>query len=124
MTPSLAEMLRGNFMCLAQPPDPEAAGEFMASKVAVIALLNLLAAQELEKAGALEAENAELEAMLGPPGELPADPAERNAHLRRALIRHHEALETRGADDAAVLAIYRRMAERWLLELPPLPASV
>lgn len=124
MTPRLAEMLRGNFVCLATPPDPEAAGDYMAAKVVVVALLNLLAAQELEKAGALEAENADIAALVGQAGEGGA-PQERNAALRRALIRWHQDAEARGdtAADAAALALYRRMAERWALDLPPLPPA-
>lgn len=122
MTPSLSDLLRGNFMCLATPPDPEAAGDYAAGRVMVVALLNLLAAQELEKAGALDAENAEIAELIGESGEADT-PDARNAALRRALVAWHEAAEARGDREAdrAALALYGRMAERWSLDLPPLP---
>lgn len=122
MTPSLPDLLRGNFLCLATPPDPEAAGDYAAGRVTVVALLNLLAAQELEKRGFFEAENAEIAALIGEPGEGDT-PEAVNASLRAALARWHETAEARDDRDAdrAALALYRRMAERWALELPPLP---
>lgn len=124
MTPSMPDLLRGNFLCLATPPDPEAAGEFAAGRVTVVALLNLLAAQEWALRGRLDEENAEIAALIGEAGA-GGTPEERNAALRRALTAWHEAVEARGdrESDRAALALYRRMAARWALELPPLPAG-
>ena len=51
MTPSLPDILVGNFMCMADPGPPEQQGEFMAGKVGLVALLSLLAAQEAERGG-------------------------------------------------------------------------
>jgi hypothetical protein len=49
MTPALSDILRGNFLSLAIPAPVESQGDFMTGKVAVIALLSLLAAQEAER---------------------------------------------------------------------------
>lgn len=124
MTPPLPELLRGNFICLATPPDPEEAGEFTAGRVMVVALLNLLAAQEWELRGRFDEENAEIAALIGGAAE-GGTPEAVNGSLRRALAAWHEAAEARGDAhaDRAALALYRRMAARWALELPPLPAS-
>lgn len=137
MTPSLPDILVGNFMCMIDPPPPEQQGEFMAGKVAVVALLSLLAAQEAERgAAARVAENAAIQALLD---EAAADyPTEAitgtgdlsisaldaaNARLRQALIRLHEAVEARGdvARHHAILRLYVRMADLRRLDMPPLP---
>ena len=139
MTPTLPDILRGNFMSLAMPMTPDMAGDFMTTRVGVIGLLNLLAAQEAERgtAGAL-AENDAIKAVLregasaGHDVEI-ADPVTdatpaaidaRNAALRRALIGLHEAVEQTGDEtlDRRILALYRRMAEGRKLILPPIPA--
>jgi len=139
MTPSVPDILVGNFLCMAEPGPPEQQGEFLAGKVAVVALLSLLAAQEAERgAAARVAENAAIRAILsesradyGLEADWPADPAEPtisvldrvNAALRRALIGLHEAIETRGdtARHAQILRLYAQMAEWRRLDLPPLP---
>ncbi len=140
MTPTLAEILRGNFMALAVPATAETAGDYLASRVAVIALLNLLAAQEAERGeAAAHAENDAIAVLLGDaaaagyrvdavvetaaPGPDPRD--RRNAALRRALIGLHEAVERQRdrAFDTRILALYRQMAAWRRLELPPLPAA-
>lgn len=137
MTPSLPDILVGNFMCMIDPPPPEQQGEFMAGKVAVVALLSLLAAQEAERGVAARVtENAAIQAVLN---EAAADYAVEaltgtddlslaaldaaNARLRQALIRLHEAVEARGdtARHHAILRLYARMAELRRLEMPPLP---
>jgi len=137
MTPSLPDILVGNFMCMIDPPPPEQQGEFMAGKVAVVALLSLLAAQEAERgAAARVAENAAIQALLD---EAAADyPTEAitgtgdlsisaldaaNARLRQALIRLHETVEARGdvARHHAILRLYARMADLRRLDMPPLP---
>ncbi len=137
MTPTLAEILRGNFMSLAIPATPDMAGDFMSTRVGVIALLNLLAAQEAERGSA--AAVTESRAITGliaiapdygvsiPPEPDDASPAaidRHNAALRRALTVLHEAVEARGDTilDATILALYGAMAEGRKLSLPPLPA--
>ena len=136
MTPTLPEILRGNFMSLAIPATPDMAGQFMTARVSVIALLNLLAAQEAERgtAGAVR-ENRLISDLLGSapayavvvpePTDDPSPAAidAQNAALRRALITLHEAVEQRGDDalEAAILALYAAMAEGRKLTLPPLP---
>lgn len=141
MTPSLPDILVGNFLCMAEPPPPESAGEFMAGKVGVVALLSLLAAQEAERGlSARVWENAAIRAVLTDAAEAYGDAfAEAgagvdtdftlgaldraNAALRRSLIALHEAVETAGdvARDHAILRLYARMADARRLDMPPLP---
>lgn len=137
MTPTVPEILRGNFTALATPPAAETGGEYLASRIGVVALLNLLAAQEVEAGeGAALTENAAIAALLGDaaiagyPAAVPAagaclSSAERdrhNASLRRALIEVHEAVELAGdrALDRRILALYRDMAAGRRLVLPPM----
>jgi hypothetical protein len=144
MTPTLPEILRGNFTGLMAPSAPETAGDFSVVRVAAIALLNLLAAQEAAQSElAILAENREIARLLaaanqaGYPIDIPAPEAgaegeaagpaardARNAVLRRALITLHSAVESRGdrALDRRILALYRSMAAGRRLDLPPLPA--
>jgi hypothetical protein len=139
MTPSLPDILVGNFMCMADPGPPEQQGEFMAGKVGLVALLSLLAAQEAERGvGARVEENALIRAALedaaagyGLDADWPATEALTlgaldavNAALRKALIALHEAVEAREdwPRHHAILRVYARMAELRRLELPPLPA--
>ncbi len=140
MTPSLPDILVGNFMCMADPGPPEQQGEFMAGKVGLVALLSLLAAQEAERGAASRVtENALIRAALT---EAAADyglevailpstddvtflALDRvNAALRTALIGLHEAVEARDdtARHHAILRLYVRMADLRRLDLPPLPA--
>ena len=140
MTPSLPDILVGNFLCMADPGPPEQQGEFMAGKVGVVALLSLLAAQEAERGVAARvAENAAIRAILddaaGDHGidgvDLPLtddvslSALDRvNAALRLALIDLHERVEARGDTPRhhAILRLYARMADLRRLDLPPLPA--
>jgi hypothetical protein len=140
MTPSLPDILVGNFMCMADPGPPEQQGEFMAGKVGLVALLSLLAAQEAERGVAARVEeNALIRAMLDEAAAdhgldvagLPATGALTisaldgvNAVLRKALIGLHEAVEARDdtARHHAILRLYVKMAELRRLDLPPLPA--
>ena len=140
MTPSLPDILVGNFLCVMDPGPPEQQGEFMAGKVAIVAILSLLAAQEAERgAAARVAENAAIRAALdeaaadygldvsGLPSteDLTFSALDRvNAALRGALIGLHEAVETRSdtARHHAILRLYARMADLRRLDLPPLPA--
>lgn len=139
MTPSLPDILVGNFMCMADPGPPEQQGEFMAGKVGLVALLSLLAAQEAERGVAARVEeNALIRAMLqaavadyGLAADWPATDALTiaaldgvNAALRKALIGLHEAVEAREdwPRHHAILRLYVKMAALRRLELPPLPA--
>lgn len=140
MTPSLPDILVGNFLCMADPGPPEQQGEFMAGKVGLVALLSLLAAQETERGVAARAsENAAIRAVLGEAAgayglDVAAMPSTEdltftaldrvNAALRKALIGLHEAVEARNdaARHHAILRLYAKMAELRRLDLPPLPA--
>ncbi|PHY22182.1 hypothetical protein [Caulobacter sp. BP25] len=137
MTPSLPDILVGNFMCMIDPPPPEQQGEFMAGKVAVVALLSLLAAQEAERGiAARVTENAAIQALLNEAARDYAVEAlmgtddlslaaldAANARLRLALIGLHEAVEAQGdtARHHAILRLYARMADLRRLDMPPLP---
>lgn len=137
MTPSLPDILVGNFMCMIDPPPPEQQGEFMAGKVAVVALLSLLAAQEAERGVAARVtENAAIQVLLDEAsGDYVIEGVETtddlsiggldkvNAQLRRALIGLHEAVEARGDTRRhhAILRLYVRMADLRRLDMPPLP---
>ncbi len=147
MTPTLAELLLGNFLALADAPPPESMGEFMAGKLGVVAMICVLGAQEAERGPAARAwENAAFRALfartadrydgtLG--GRLAAAAATvdedasvtgmdaSNASLRRVLIDLHIAAEDAGdrALDREILALYGEMAEQRRLDLPPLPAA-
>lgn len=143
MTPTVPDLLLGNFLCLIDPPPPEAMGEFMVGRVAVIGMISLLAAQEAERG--IEArlwENSAIRAVLSRSGidygqrfrdasrkhdenfNLAALDAA-NAKLRRELIVLHEMAEDR--DDTKlhkeIIALYVKMAQARRLDLPPLPGS-
>ena len=140
MTPSLPDILVGNFMCMADPGPPEQQGEFMAGKVGLVALLSLLAAQEAERGVAARVrENALIRATLDEAtGDYGLDSSawpvtetltmtaldSVNAALRKALNSLHEVVEAR--EDTvrhhAILRLYAEMADLRRLDLPPLPA--
>ena len=140
MTPSLPDILVGNFMCMADPGPPEQQGEFMAGKVGLVALLSLLAAQEAERGVAARVEeNALIRAALAEAAvdygldlaglpftdEVTVSALDRvNAALRTALIGLHEAVEARGDTTRhhAMLRLYAKMADLRRLDLAPLPA--
>lgn len=133
MTPTLAEILHGNFLSLATPATPDMAGEFMATRIGAIALMNALAAQEAERgSGTAVVENRAIAAVLIDASnyaiKLPAtddDPSPaaidaRNAALRRALIDLHEAAEARNdtATEDRILDLYCTMAAGRILRFP------
>jgi len=142
MTPALPDILRGNFLCLAVPGPPEQQGEFMATRVGVIALLSLLAAQEVERGTTARVwENDAIAAVLAEAAEaygvqyaeiadttaqdLSLEALDRaNAALRRGLIALHEAVETAGdlARHRTIIGLYGQMAGKRRLDLPPLPS--
>ena len=142
MTPALPDILRGNFLCLAVPGPPEQQGEFMATRVGVIALLSLLAAQEVERGTTARVwENDAIAAVLAEAAEaygvqyaeiadtsaqdLSLEALDRaNAALRRGLIALHEAVEAAGdlARHRTIIGLYGQMAGKRRLDLPPLPS--
>lgn len=146
MTPTVPELLAGNFLCLIDPPPPEAMGDFLAGKVAVVGLISLLAAQEAERGiearvwenGAIRAVFSDAAAACGDDlgarlsaaaGETDADLSlgaldRANAKLRRLLTELHIAAEAREdrALDRRILALYQQMADQRMLNLPPMPA--
>ena len=138
MTPTVSELLLGNFLTLMDPPPPEAMGDFMAGKVAVTGMIAMLAAQEAERgAEARLWENGAIRDLLTRGGAaIPAEAAtdkdfsicgldRTNAALRRALIALHIAAEEKGdrALDHAILCFYVKSADMRRLDMPPLPAS-
>lgn len=143
MTPTVPELLMGNFLCLMEPPPPEAAGDFLQARIGVTGMISLLCAQEAERGVAARVwENGAIRATLteaaGAYGAAFAEAAkgedsdlslaaldQANAALRRALIDLHIAVETArdAARDTAIRALYVRMADARRLDLPPLPAG-
>ncbi|MDP1629956.1 MAG: hypothetical protein Q8L66_00875 [Caulobacter sp.] len=143
MTPTVPELLLGNFLCLMDPPPPESSGDFLQSRIAVTGMIALLCAQEAERGIEARAwENTAIRALLtdaaptygaafaeaatGEDRDLSLTAMDRaNAALRRALIDLHIAVETaRDATlDDAIRALYVKMADARRLDLPPLPAG-
>lgn len=138
MTPTVSELLLGNFLCLLEPPPPEAMGDFLSGRVVVTGMIAALAAQEAEKgADTRQWENTTIRDMLRQAaptyGAQYANAAELtcssqtisaldalNVTLRQALIALHIAAEDRG--DVAlhhdIIRLYRDMAQRHRLDLP------
>ena len=143
MTPTVPELLMGNFLALMEPPPPESSGDFLQSRVAVTGMISLLCAQEAERGMAARVwENGairDLFARVAPAyGPAFAEAAKgqdadfsltamdaANAALRRSLIALHIAVETArdAALDTEIRGLYVQMAEARRLDLPPLPAS-
>lgn len=143
MTPTVPELLLGNFICLMAPPPPESSGDFLQARIAVTGMISMLCAQEAERG--IEArvwENRALrevlagaagvygqrfaEAAKGEDNDLSLAALDRtNAALRKALIDLHIAVEqARDAGlDTALRALYVRMADARRLDMPPLPAG-
>lgn len=139
MTPTVAELLLGNMVAFSEPPPPEAMGEFMASRIGIVGMISMLAAQEADRGAAVRIwENGAIRALLaraaptyGPAPDVPDGEATIaaldavNAGLRRALIALHEAVEAaRDRDlDREILDLYVEMAHARRLDLPPFPVS-
>lgn len=138
MTPTVSELLLGNFLTLMEPPPPESAGDFMAGKIGVTGMIAMLAAQEAERgAEARLWENGAIRDLLTQGGvAIPAEAAvdkdfsicgldRTNAVLRRALIELHKQAEENGDRtlDHAILRFYVKSADMRRLEMPPLPAT-
>ena len=136
MNPTLTDLLVGQAVAIAAPQPPEAGGDYMASRLGMIAMSATLAAQEAERGPAVRIwENQAIQALLDRMADargyetverLPVEDFtwsgldRRNASLRRALIALHEAAESRGdrAAQADILDLYVAMAEARRLELP------
>ena len=134
MTPSLPDLLIGQAAALTAPQPVEAGGDYLAGRVGMLALLAVMMAQEAERGLAARVwENGaigDLLAKAAPAYRLaPATDGgdlswraldQRNADLRRLLIKLHELVEARGdADlDREILALYRAMAHARRLDLP------
>jgi hypothetical protein len=150
MNPTLPELLMGNVAAVSEPPPPEAMGDFLSSKISVIAMISLLGAQEAETGVAVTvAENRSLrqlfaraapswdaqlggrltEAAKGEDADLRVSILDAaNAQLREALIALHEAVEAdpsaeARALDAEIIALYGEMARARRLDLPPMSAT-
>jgi len=143
MTPTVPELLLGNFLALIEPPPPEAMGEFLQGRVAVTGMISMLCAQEAERGTETRLwENADIRALLrcgaARHGAAFAERAEVedkdmtlagmdrvNAALRKALIDLHIAAEEAGDRelDHAILRHYVESADRRRLDLPPMPGN-
>jgi hypothetical protein len=143
MTPTVPELLLGNFLCLMEPPPPESSGDFLQSRIGVTGMIALLCAQEAERG--IEArtwENGAIRALLTAAAatygagfadaansvdkDLSLSAMDRsNATLRKALIDLHIAVEQArdGALDTTIRQLYVTMADARRLDLPPMPAG-
>jgi hypothetical protein len=143
MTPTVPELLMGNFLAMLDPPPAESAGDFMQARIGVTGMISLLCAQEAERGIEARAwENGAIRALLaasaarygerfaaaaaGVDSDLSLAAMDRaNAALRTALIDLHIAVETArdAALDTEIRALYVKMADARRLDLPPMPAS-
>jgi len=143
MTPTVSELLLGNFLALMEPPPAESAGDYMQAKIGVTGMISMLCAQEAErgiearvwengairdllKASAARYGDRFAEAAAGFDADFSVAGMDRsNAALRRALIDLHIAVENArdGALDTTIRALYVKMADARRLDLPPMPAS-
>jgi hypothetical protein len=134
MTPTVRDVLQGCVVALSRPVPPEAGPDYAASRVGIVSMLTMMAAQEAEQcAGAAIKENADIRAVFADAasaydaalaGRLSAAAREvdmdlgvpaldaANARLRGLLIELHEKVEAAvdAATDAKILALYVRMA--------------
>lgn len=139
MTPTVTDLLNGCIQTLATPPRPEEAGLFAGARIRLAAMMNRLIALECADGAAVRVwENTALRALIaatGPKHGVPASELDEtsdgdyslgsldtaNAKLRRLLIRLHEAAELSGDTelDRQILKLYREIARRRELHLPP-----
>ena len=134
MTPSLPDIMLGHVAALSAPMPPEASGDYLVGRLGLVAMLSILAAQEAERGIDVRVwENRAIRDLLAH-AAAPADcpPADNltwsaldreNAALRLALISVHAAAEEAGDAvlDLEILRLYKEMAERRRLDLPPTP---
>jgi len=139
MTPTVTDLLNGCIQTLATPPRPEEAGLFAGARIRLAAMMNRLIALECADGAAVRVwENTALRALIaatGPKHGVPASELDEtsdgdyslgsldtaNAKLRRLLIRLHEAAELSDDTelDRQILKLYREIARRRELHLPP-----
>ena len=139
MTPTVTDLLNGCIQTLATPPRPEDAGLFAGARIRLAAMMNRLIALECADGAAVRVwENTALRALIaatGPKHGVPASELDEtadgdyslgsldtaNAKLRRLLIRLHEAAELSDDTelDRQILKLYREIARRRELHLPP-----
>jgi hypothetical protein len=141
MTPTLPDILIGCLLTLNAPLPPEAAGEYMAARMGLLAMLTALAAQEAERGPAARIwENQAIgdlfahlsddyraqfgdalaAAVQAGDGDFTWSGLDRtNAALRSALIDLHQEAERRDDGDLqrAILKLYQAMAEARRLDL-------
>jgi hypothetical protein len=139
MTPTATDLLAGCIQTLAAPPRPEDGGVFLTAKMRTVALINRLVALECASGAAVRvSENAAIRSLLADAGITYAALADAaaavsdgdysiealdaaNARLRRLLIELHEAVELASDRqlDRKILKLYRAIADRRELRLPP-----
>jgi hypothetical protein len=139
MIPTATDLLNGCIRTLMAPPRPEDAGVFLTARMRTVALINRLVALECTNGSAVRvSENAVIRTLLAGAGSKHAALAAAaagisdgdysiealdaaNAGLRRLLIELHEAVELAGDNklDRQILKLYREIAERRELKLPP-----
>ena len=139
MTPTVVELLNSCIITLVTPQQPEDAASFAAASVRLAAMVNKLAILECADAASVRIwENAVLRSLIsevGPRYGVQPDESEHtadgdfslgrldaaNARLRLLLVDLHEAVEL--AQDAGldrrILSLYREVARRRELQLPP-----
>jgi hypothetical protein len=133
MTPSLPDIMLGHVAALSAPM-PEASGDYLVARLGLLAMMSLLASQEAERGiDARVWENRAIRDLLAraatpavcpPSADLTWGALDReNAALRLALVSVHVAAEETGdaALDRDILRLYKEMADRRRLELPPTP---
>jgi hypothetical protein len=132
MTPTAPELLMGCVAALSTPPAEEDGIVYATGKIGLVAILDFFCAQECASGIAVRAsENAALRSVLGSrsnidDGDLSLAAMDAaNAELRRRVIHLHETAEAAGdtATDRKILALYREMAARRTLHLPPSSAA-
>lgn len=139
MTPTVTDLLHGCIATLMTPPRPEDAGLYAGARIRITALVNMLVALECANGIAVRVwENAALRVLIaeagpqhGAPTARPAEAADgdyslaaldaANATLRLLLISLHETAELSGDTDLdrKILKLYREIARRRELHLPP-----
>jgi hypothetical protein len=139
MIPTATDLLNGCIKALAAPPRPEEAGVFLTARMRTVALINRLVALECASGSAVRvAENVAIRTLLADAaakyaalasagaavgdGDYSTEALDAaNARLRRLLIELHEAAELAGDRelDRRILRLYREIAERRELKLPP-----
>ena len=136
MTPTLPDLLMGQYLSLTLPMPPEAGPDYAAGRLGLIGMIAILTAQEAEHGVAARVwENRALFDLLARAAErydcAVGEEAETdlsltaldavNAPLRRRLIALHEAVEAANDTvlDAEIIALYQAMAHHRRLVLSP-----